>query len=61
MGLLQQSGYSTMPQTLGQAIGMADEYATNKSLAREELDIKREAAKKSNVDKKDFAYIVKKS
>ena len=59
MGLLQQSGYSTMPQTLGQAIGMADEYATNKSLAREELDIKREAAKKSNVDKKDFAYIVK--
>jgi len=59
MGLLQQSGYSTMPQTLGQAIGMADEYATNKSLAREELDIKREAAKKKNVDKKDFAYIVK--
>ena len=59
MGLLQQSGYSTMPQTLGQAIGMADEYATNKSLAREELDIKRQAAQKKNVDKKDFAYIVK--
>ena len=57
MGLLQQSGYSPMPQTLGQAIGLADEYATNKGIAREELDIKRkEAGKKSD---SDFAYIVK--
>ena len=56
MGLLRASGYSSSPKTLGQIIGEADEYATNKALAKEELDIKR-----GNANKKDsrFAYIVK--
>jgi len=56
LGMLGASGYSKMPKSLGQIIQEADQYATNKALAKEELDIKR-----GNANKKDsrFAYIVK--
>ena len=56
LGMLGASGYSKMPKSLGQIIQEADQYATNKALAKEELDIK-----KDNANKKDsrFAYIVK--
>ena len=56
LGMLGASGYSKMPKSLGQIIQEADQYATNKALAKEELDIKR-----ANANKKDsrFAYIVK--
>jgi len=58
MGLLRASGYSSSPKTLGQIIGEADEYATNKALAQEKLDIEKMKANKLGGGQ-EFAYVVR--
>jgi len=58
MGILRASGYSTSPKTLGQIIGEADEYATNKELAQEKLDIEKMKANKLGGGQ-EFAYVVR--
>lgn len=58
MGLLRASGYSSSPKTLGQIIGEADEYATNKALAQEKLDIERIKANKTGNQDQGYLYTV---
>lgn len=58
MGLLRASGYSSSPKTLGQIIGEADEYATNKALAQEKLDIERIKANKTGGQDQGYLYTV---
>ena len=58
LGMLGASGYSKMPKSLGQIIQEADQYATNKALAQEKLDIERIKANKTGGQDQGYLYTV---